>query len=212
MNLEALERQAGAAEGLLKAVANRRRLTILCELSRGERSVSDLGEAIGLSQSALSQHLAVLRANDLVKTRRESQSIFYSIKGRETPVILAAGLAAGAIVALALALIASVRRRRRDLALLKTLGFTTRQLAATIAWQASVIAAIAAIVGVPVGIAIGRQFWVLFARNINAVPQPTVPASLILVAAGALIFANLVAAVPARMAARTPAALVLRTE
>ena len=129
-----------------------------------------------------------------------------------TPVILAAGLAAGAIVALALALIASVRRRRRDLALLKTLGFTTRQLAATIAWQASVIAAIAAIVGVPVGIAIGRQFWVLFARNINAVPQPTVPASLILVAAGALIFANLVAAVPARMAARTPAALVLRTE
>jgi ABC-type lipoprotein release transport system permease subunit len=65
---------------------------------------------------------------------------------------------------------------------------------------------------VPVGIAIGRQLWILFARNINAVPQPSVPASLILVAAGALILANLVAAIPARMAARTPAALVLRTE
>ena len=101
-----------------------------------------------------------------------------------TPVILAAGLAVGAIVALALTLIASVRRRRRDLALLKTLGFTARQLAATIAWQASVIAAIAAIIGVPVGIAAGRQLWIFFARNINAVPQPTVPASLILVAVG----------------------------
>ena len=129
-----------------------------------------------------------------------------------TPVILAAGLALGAIVALALTLIASVRRRRRDLALLKTLGFTTRQLAATIAWQASVIALIAAIIGVPVGIAAGRQLWIFFARNINAVPQPTVPDSLILVVAGVLILANLIAAIPARIAARTPAALVLRTE
>ncbi|HEY1652240.1 MAG TPA: FtsX-like permease family protein [Acidimicrobiales bacterium] len=129
-----------------------------------------------------------------------------------TPVLLAAGLALGAIVALALTLIASVRRRRRDLALLKTLGFTARQLAATVAWQASVIAVVAAAIGVPVGIAVGRQLWTLFAQNINAVPQPTVPASVILVAAGVLILANLVAAIPARLAARTPAALVLRAE
>jgi len=80
MNLEALERQAGAAEGLLKAVANRRRLTILCELSRGERSVSALSETIGLSQSALSQHLARLRADRIVATRRESQTIYYSLE------------------------------------------------------------------------------------------------------------------------------------
>ena len=96
------------------------------------------------------------------------------------------------------------RRRRRDLALLKTLGFTTRQLAATIAWQASVIALIATIIGLPIGIAAGRQLWILFARNINAVPQPTVPTSLILVAAGVLILANLGAAVPARIAAAPP--------
>ena len=80
MNLEALERQAGAAEGLLKAIANRRRLTILCELANGERSVSDLGAAIGLSQSALSQHLARLRADRIVATRRESQTIYYSLE------------------------------------------------------------------------------------------------------------------------------------
>jgi hypothetical protein len=129
-----------------------------------------------------------------------------------TPVILAAGLGVGAIVALALTLMASVRRRRRDLALLKTLGFTSRQLSATIAWQASVIAVIAAIIGVPIGIAAGRQLWTLFARNIDAVPQPTVPASVILVAIGTLVLVNLVAAIPARVAARTPAALALRSE
>jgi hypothetical protein len=129
-----------------------------------------------------------------------------------TPVILAAGLALGAVVALALTLIASVRRRRRDLALLKTLGFTARQLAATIAWQASVIAVIAVIIGLPVGIAAGRQLWTLFARSIDAVPQPTVPSSVFLVAAGVLVLANLVAAIPAHLAARTPAALALRAE
>ena len=83
MNFEALERQAGAAEGLLKAVANRRRLTILCELSNGERSVSALGEAVGLSQSALSQHLARLRADRIVATRRESQTIYYSLESEQ---------------------------------------------------------------------------------------------------------------------------------
>lgn len=129
-----------------------------------------------------------------------------------TPVILAAGLAGGAIIALALTLIASVRRRRRDLALLKTLGFTARQLAATIAWQATVVAVIAALIGLPLGIAAGRQLWTFFAQSINAVPEPTVPASLFLVAAGVLILANLVALVPARVAARTPAALALRAE
>jgi DNA-binding transcriptional ArsR family regulator len=79
MNLEGLERQAGAAERLLKTVANLR-LTILCELANGERSVSALGEATGLSQSALSQHLARLRADRVVTTRRESQTIYYSLE------------------------------------------------------------------------------------------------------------------------------------
>jgi hypothetical protein len=128
-----------------------------------------------------------------------------------TPVLLASGLAAGAIAALGLTLAASVRRRKRDLALLKALGFTRRQLAAAVSWQATVAAVIGIVVGVPLGIALGRQLWILFARNIYAVPEPTVPVlSVILVALGALIFANLVAAVPGRRAAGTPAALVLR--
>ncbi len=80
MNLEALESQAGAAEALLKSVANKRRLVILCELLGGEKSVSALRDATGLSQSALSQHLARLRADKIVTTRRESQTIYYLLE------------------------------------------------------------------------------------------------------------------------------------
>jgi DNA-binding transcriptional ArsR family regulator len=71
-----LERQASAAEGLFKTVADRRRLTVLCGLSRGERSDSALGEAMGLNRSALPQKLARLRADGIVAPRRESQTIY----------------------------------------------------------------------------------------------------------------------------------------
>jgi FtsX-like permease family len=148
---------------------------------------------------------------NVLSVQRPAEIVNYQSTGA-TPVVLAIGLAVGAILALALTLVASVRRRRRDLALLKTLGFTARQLAAAIAWQASTIATISAALGIPIGIIAGRQLWDLFARDINAVPQSTVPASLILVALAALLLANLVAAAPARVAARTPAALVLRSE
>jgi len=125
-----------------------------------------------------------------------------------TPVILAGGLA---IVALALT--ASVRHRRRDLALLKALGFTPRQLAGVVAWQSTVTVVVGVLVGIPLGIVLGRELWTLFARSIDAVPDPTVPVvSVILVGLGALVFANLVAALPGQMAARTPTALVLRAE
>jgi len=79
MNLENLQLKAGEAERLLKAMASRPRLMILCELLKGERTVTALHEAVGLSMSAMSQHLARLRADELVSTRRESQTIFYSL-------------------------------------------------------------------------------------------------------------------------------------
>ena len=143
---------------------------------------------------------------------RPAQIVNYRTIGA-TPVVLAAGLAAGAVIALGLTLAASVRRRRRDLALLKALGFTQRQLAAAIAWQSTVAAVIGVVVGTPLGIVIGRQLWTLFAENLSAVPDPTTPlSSVLLVGLGALIFANLVAAFPGRTASRTPTALVLRTE
>jgi ABC-type lipoprotein release transport system permease subunit len=129
------------------------------------------------------------------------------------PAILAGGLAAGAAAALSLTLVASVRRRRRDFALLKTLGFTRRQLSGAVAWQASVIVVIGLAVGVPLGVAAGRWLWLLFAHQLSAVPDPTIPAgSIALAALAALILANLVAALPGRQAARTPAGLMLRAE
>jgi len=70
---------AGEAAGFLKALGNEQRLMILCSLLAGPLSVGELNECVDLSQSALSQHLALLRAAGLVETRREAQSIFYSL-------------------------------------------------------------------------------------------------------------------------------------
>jgi hypothetical protein len=129
------------------------------------------------------------------------------------PNLLALALALGAVVALGLTLIASVHRRRRDLALLRTLGFTSRQLLSAVAWQASVAGAIGAIFGIPLGILAGRWLWTLFAENIYAVPYPTVPLiAMLIVALSAMVLANIVAALPGRSAARTSAAQVLRGE
>ncbi len=76
------------AAALLRALANESRLLILCELLEGERCAGQLESVAGLSQSALSQHLARLRADRLVKTRRVGKTICYSLNGRETPVVL----------------------------------------------------------------------------------------------------------------------------
>lgn len=148
----------------------------------------------------------------VLPVQRPAEIVNYRSMGA-TPTVLVSALAVGAIVALGLTIVASVRRRRREFALLKTLGFTKRQLAATTAWQASTAAVIGTIVGVPIGIILGRWLWILFAHGINAVPDPTVPAvSVTLVAIGALVLANVVALFPGRIAAGTRVALLLRAE
>lgn len=80
---ESLNERAGMAAALLKAMANRHRLMILCHLQDGERSVGALESQLDLSQSALSQHLAKLRQAGLVRTRREAQTIYYSLASVE---------------------------------------------------------------------------------------------------------------------------------
>ena len=115
-------------------------------------------------------------AGGVVEVLRPAEIVNYRSMGT-TPALLGATLAVGAVAALALTLIASVRRRRRELALLKTLGFTRRQLAAVVAWQSTIAVGIGVIIGVPLGIIIGRALWDLFARAIHAVPHPTVPHS-----------------------------------
>lgn len=88
MDIAELEKNAERASELLAAMANPRRLMVLCKLIDGEKSVTALAEAVGLSQSALSQHLAKLRERGLVKTRRDAQTIYYSVGSEEVRGIL----------------------------------------------------------------------------------------------------------------------------
>jgi DNA-binding transcriptional ArsR family regulator len=80
MDVSEIEKNAGVAANLLKALSNDRRLVIMCALFKGEKCVGDLEDIVGLSQSALSQHLARLRRDGLVMTRRDAQTIYYSLE------------------------------------------------------------------------------------------------------------------------------------
>lgn len=88
MEIEQLEDKAGEASGLMRVLSNQWRLLILCHLTQGEHSVQQLQKLVGLGQSALSQHLAILRYEELVATRREAQSIIYSIASPEAEELL----------------------------------------------------------------------------------------------------------------------------
>ncbi len=88
MDIELLQQNARRASALLKALSNEHRLLILCQLQSGEHSVGELERLVGLSQSALSQHLARLRRDRLVRTRRVAQTIFYSLDGEEATAVI----------------------------------------------------------------------------------------------------------------------------
>jgi putative ABC transport system permease protein len=123
---------------------------------------------------------------------------------------LLALLAAGTLAHM---LTTSIKRRRRDVAILKTLGFGRGQVRSAVEWQAFIFTFIAVAISIPVGIILGRWVWRVIARYAGFAPSPAVPAlRLLLVAGAALATALLLALLPARSAARTPPALVLRTE
>jgi DNA-binding transcriptional ArsR family regulator len=88
MQIAEMQDNANKASELLKVMANQSRLMILCNLLEGEKSVQQLQGQIGLSQSALSQQLAILRGQGLVRTRREAQSIFYSLESVEAEQVI----------------------------------------------------------------------------------------------------------------------------
>jgi len=132
---------------------------------------------------------------------------------RDTPVVLGAVLAVLAIGTLAHVLLTGVRRRRRDVAVLKTLGFTRSQVQGVVAWEATTLAAVALLIGIPVGVIAGRWAWALFASTAGVATQATVEVSLVLLAIPAtLVVANLIAVWPGWRAARLRPATVLRTE
>ena len=88
MDVKPVEKNVQDAVKILKALSNERRLMIVCALYEGEMSVGALEDLIGLSQSALSQHLARLRRDDLVQTRRDAQTIYYSLRDGDLHKIL----------------------------------------------------------------------------------------------------------------------------
>lgn len=88
VDIDAISEQAGKACTLLAAMCNEKRLLLLCQLVPGERSVNELTELLGAPQSTVSQHLALLRRQGLVRARRDGQTQFYSLAGDEARAIL----------------------------------------------------------------------------------------------------------------------------
>jgi hypothetical protein len=132
---------------------------------------------------------------------------------RNLPFVLAAILALMAIVTIGHALVSSINRRRRDIAILKASGFTPRQARLTIAWQASTLMVLGLAFGLPLGIIAGRALWTTYAHTLGIIAEPRPPFSLLmLIAPAAILLCNVVALLPATRAAHVQPAIVLRTE
>jgi ABC-type lipoprotein release transport system permease subunit len=129
---------------------------------------------------------------------------------RATPVVLAGLLAVLGVGVLAHLLVTSIRNRRRDLAVMKTLGCTNCQLAFAVAWQATTLVVLALVVGVPLGIVGGRVVWRAFTEDLGIATTAAIPVVAFTgIVAAAVVVANLIAFAPGRSAARTPAATIL---
>jgi FtsX-like permease family len=167
--------------------------------------------ATGADRDAALDRLALIFDGPSIAVRPTDVGDFGGVEA--LPLLIIAVFAGAAAAALAHALITSVRRRRRDLAILKTLGFTRNQVVTAVAWQATAVAAIGLLVGLPLGLGIGRFAWNVFAEDLGVVPEAVTPVGLTaLVVPATIVLANLIAALPAQTAARTRPALVLRAE
>jgi len=129
------------------------------------------------------------------------------------PAILAGLTVVIAGIAMAYTLVVSVRRRRRELAILRTVGFTRGQVRAAVAWQATTLALIGLVLGIVLGFVVGERVWHTVANDIGVSPSIDVPVlGVVLLIPLTLLVANVIAAIPARSAARTPPAVALRAE
>jgi hypothetical protein len=146
------------------------------------------------------QPLSGFAGIDVVAAQRPAEIVNSSSLG-SAPVALAAALVVGAVASLGVALGTAVRRHRRDLAILKALGFTPGDAGRTVIWQAATTMIVGLAIGVPLGVVIGRVVWSTFTSQLDVLDQPQVPLLVIAaVAAGAVVTAILVAWWPARRA------------
>ncbi|CAN5789233.1 hypothetical protein BH10ACT1_BH10ACT1_16660 [soil metagenome] len=149
------------------------------------------------------EYLGVQRPGEIVNTSDLGSA----------PALLASVLIVGSAVALASMLSGSVRRERRDLAVFRVLGGSSRQLRSTVLWQSTATVVVGTVIGVPLGLAAGRVAWTRFAEQLQVVPHPDVPVAAIgVLVVAAVVVANVVAIGPGIVASRTPSALALRAE
>jgi hypothetical protein len=128
------------------------------------------------------------------------------------PLIFGAMLAVFGAATLLHLLVVSVSRRRREVGLLKVLGFVNGQVVSAVAWQATTLALVGIVIGVPLGVVVGQAVWKAFASNLGAIPVSVVPIWLIgVLVAGVLVVANLIAVAPALAATRSKPGDLLRT-
>ncbi len=127
------------------------------------------------------------------------------------PLIFGAMLAVFGAATLAHLLVVSVSSRRREVGLLKVVGFVNRQVVSTVSWQATTLALVGVVVGVPLGLVIGRTVWNAFANNLGVVPIAVVPLLVtVAIIAGVIVAANVIAIAPALAAARSKPGDLLR--
>jgi putative ABC transport system permease protein len=145
--------------------------------------------------------------------RQQSATVGNVSRLSALPLVLSVIIGLLGTATLAHALTTTIRRRRRDVAILKTLGFVRRQVRGTVAWQCTTLTVTALAIGLPLGIVAGRWGWRLFATQLQVVPLPVTSWLAVGgIALGTIALGNLIALGPGLAAARTPAAVVLRTE
>lgn len=174
-----------------------------------QQNVFPLHWADGVDREAAQRAFGDALGDDIVIDEAEAPleiADFGRVDGM--PAVLSALVALMAVASLAHALVTTVRRRRRDLTILKTLGFVRRQVSSTVAWQATTMAVLALAVGLPLGIAVGHRVWRIFATDLGIVAEPVVPlVGAAITVPAAILLANLVATLPGRIAARARPAL-----
>lgn len=160
------------------------------------------GQQAALDSEEIEVYRAPARPADVVSLSRV----------RSTPLLIAGVLALLGGAAFAFVLVSGVRERRREIAVLKTFGFRGRDVAGTVAWQATATALVAGVVGILLGTVAGRAAWAVLAEVLGVGDQARIPATLLLVLLGVVLVANVLAVVPGLVAARTRPAPMLRAE
>jgi hypothetical protein len=163
----------------------------------------------GLNRAVLNRLDAGVKGSD---PNRYGTTVSETLKARTLPLQLSILFAFAAFATLVHVLLTSVRRRKRDLAILQTLGFKRRQIAATVAWMSLILTGLALVFGVPIGMLLGRLGWSAFAYRLGVINEPVLSPYSILVIPITLVVALLVSLGPGLVARRVKPAAVLKAE